>query len=94
MSVRKGACFSQVILIKQRIHVDQIAHEHRSSLNERTEKEIACLSVRNYGGNVFSRKIPLLRGRINYCGQTTMSLTVNRVFMWNVKLSNIGAKCL
>lgn len=49
MSVRKGACFSQVILIKQRKHVGQTAQEHRPPLNERIEKETACLSVRNYG---------------------------------------------
>lgn len=58
MSVRKDPCFSQVILIKQRIYVDQIVHEHRSPLNERIEKETAFLSVRNYCGDFSQGKFP------------------------------------
>lgn len=54
----------------------QIVHEHGSPLNERTEKESACLSVRNYCGDLFSRKTPLFTGRMNYCGHAARSLTV------------------
>lgn len=57
----------------------QIVNKHRLPLNERIEKETACLSVRNYCGDFFSRKIPLFTGRMNYCGHTARSLSVTEL---------------
>lgn len=72
--------------------MSHIVHEHRSPLNARIEIETACLSVRNYHGDFFLKENSPFRSKNELLWTHCQESDCYRAFMWNMKLSNIGAK--